>query len=132
MNTTDPIADLLTRIRNAIARKHESVTAPYSNQKKEIARILKESGYIKNYSIVKDNLHKNISIELRYDESGESVITKLQKISKPGLRVYSNRNKLPIVLNGAGIAVVSTSKGVMSVKDAKMKNLGGEIICTVY
>ncbi len=128
---TDPIADYLTRIRNAIERKKEVVEIPGSNLKKEITKILKEEGYIEDYEFIDNNKQGVIKITLKYVD-GESAITGLERISKPGRRVYSSARKLPKVLNGLGIAIISTSKGVMTDKTARDKNLGGEVLCYIW
>ena len=129
---SDPIADYLTRIRNAIMAKHKVVSIPSSRLKKEITKILKEQGYIFDYKF-EDNLQGKIKIALKYDKlTNEPVIKKLQRVSKPGLRKYSGSQNIPRVLNGLGISIVSTSKGVMTGKDAKKNNVGGEVICHVY
>ena len=128
---TDPIADMLTRIRNANQMRYTEVEVPTSNIKEEIARILKEEGYIANYKVVKGDKHDNIVLNLKYDNKTR-VITGLKRISKPGLRVYAKASDMPQVLNGLGIAIVSTSKGVMTGKDAKAKSLGGEVLAYVW
>ena len=129
---TDTIADYLTRIRNAIRANHKVVSIPSSNLKKEITKILFDQGYILSYKFEDDNLQGKIKIALKYTkENHESVITNISRVSKPGLRKYSNSSDLPRVLNGLGIAIVSTSKGVMTAKQAKTGNVGGEIICYV-
>ena len=133
MSITDPIADMLTRIRNAVQAKHDSVLIPCSKQKLEIARILKEEGFINDYAVdVSDDVKKNIVITLKYGNHGKKVIHGIKRISKPGLRVYVEANKLPRVLNGLGIAIISTSKGVMTDKDAKVKHVGGEVLAYVW
>lgn len=128
---TDPIADYLTRIRNAAKAGHKVVNIPASNTKKEMTKILKEKGYILNYKFEEDNKQGNIKIALKYNGSLPA-IEKLERISKPGLRKYANRQTLPRVLNGLGIAILSTSKGVMTDKEAKKLNVGGEVLCYVY
>ena len=130
---TDPIADYLTRIRNAVSAKHRVVEIPASNLKKEITKILFDQGYILSYKFEDTTVQGKIKIALKYNKlSQESVIKKIQRLSKPGLRKYSNSNDLPRILNGLGIAIVSTSKGVMTAKQAKRHNVGGEVICYVY
>jgi small subunit ribosomal protein S8 len=130
---TDPIADYLTRIRNAVSAKHRVVEIPASNLKKEITKILFDQGYILSYKFEDSTVQGVIKIALKYNKlSQESVIKKIQRLSKPGLRKYSNSNDLPRILNGLGIAIVSTSKGVMTAKQAKRHNVGGEVICYVY
>lgn len=130
---TDPIADFLTRIRNAAAANHRVVEIPASNLKKEITKILFDQGYILSYKFEDTTAQGTIKIALKYDkETKESVIKKIQRISKPGLRKYSSSSELPRILNGLGIAIVSTSKGVMTGKQAKRENVGGEVLCYVY
>lgn len=131
MMVTDPIADMLTRIRNAIQAKHDSVVVPSNKEKLEIARILKEEGFITDF-VVDGDLKKNIIITLKYGKNNEKVISGLKRISKPGLRVYAQADKLPRVLNGLGIAILSTSKGVMTDKEAKAKHVGGEVLAYVW
>ncbi len=132
MSMTDPIADMLTRIRNAVQAKHEELVVPASGVKKEIARILKEEGYISDYSTEKEGNREIIKISLKYDKYGISAIKGLQKISKPGRRIYSNVADLPKVKGGLGIAIVSTSRGLMHDKQARKENVGGEIICYIW
>lgn len=129
---TDTIADMLTRIRNANAMRYTEVTVPASNLKNELARILKEEGYIKDYKVVKDSTQGSIVLTLKYGENKERVITGLKRISKPGLRVYAKKDEVPKVLNGLGIAIISTSKGVMTDKDARKQNLGGEVLAYIW
>ncbi len=129
---TDPIADMLTRIRNANQMKYESVEVPASNIKIEIAKILKEEGYIVNYKIKEDKVQNTIILTLKYGDKKERVITGLKRISKPGLRVYAKAEEMPSVLNGLGIAIVSTSKGVMTGKNAKSNKLGGEVLAYIW
>ncbi len=129
---TDPIADMLTRIRNANQMKYESVEVPASNIKEEIAKILKEEGYIVDYKITNDKVQNTIILTLKYGDKKERVITGLKRISKPGLRVYAKAEEMPSVLNGLGIAIVSTSKGVMTGKNAKSNKLGGEVLAYVW
>ena len=129
---TDTIADMLTRIRNANQMRYEEVTVPASNIKKEIARILKEEGFIKDYKIVDDNVQGTIELTLKYTAKKERVITGLKRISKPGLRVYVQKDEVPKVLNGLGIAIISTNKGVMTDKQARSQNIGGEVIAYVW
>ena len=131
MVMTDPIADMLTRIRNAAIRKHEKVSVPSSNLKLEVLRVLKEEGYISDYEKKEDNKQGMISITLKYVDK-QPVIKGLKKISKPGLKVYAKRNELPKVLNGLGVAIISTSGGVMSDRAARQKNLGGEVLAFVW
>ena len=130
---TDPIADYLTRIRNANSAGHKVVVIPSSNVKKEMTKILFDQGYILSYKFEDDSVQGSIKIALKYDSfTKEPVIKKLDRISKPGLRKYSNSKSLPRVLNGLGVAIVSTSKGLMTGKKAKQSNIGGEILCYVH
>ena len=128
---TDTIADMLTRIRNANQMRYEEVQVPASNIKKEIARILKEEGFIKDYKIVSDNAQGTIVLTLKYNKK-ERVITGLKRISKPGLRVYAKNDEIPKVLNGLGIAIISTSKGIMTDKEARKENIGGEVLAYIW
>ena len=132
MNTTDPIADMLTRIRNANSSKHETVDIPASNMKKAIAQILVDEGYIKSCEEIKDEKQGIIRVTLKYDETGKRVISGLKRISKPGLRIYVSKDELPQVLNGLGIALISTSKGIKTDKDARKEGLGGEVLAYVW
>ena len=132
MLVLDPIADMLTRIRNANTNKHETVVIPQSKTKLAIAEILKEEGYIVNFSTVDSEQGKMIEVTLKYGPNGEKVIQGLKRISKPGLRIYSNAEQLPQVLNGLGIAIVSTSKGIMTDKNARKLNVGGEVLAYVW
>ncbi len=130
---TDPIADYLTRLRNAVIANHRVVDVPASNMKKEITKILFDKGYILNYKFEDDSAQGNIKIALKYHpQSKISAITKLTRASKPGLRQYSGSSELPRVINGLGIAIVSTSKGVMTDKEARRENVGGEVLCYIY
>ena len=130
---TDPISDYLTRLRNASRAGHRVVDIPASNLKKEMTKILFDQGYILSYKFEDDKLQGNIKIALKYDKfTKEPVIKKLQRVSKPGLRKYANTSELPRVLNGLGIAIVSTSHGVMTSKQAQQENVGGEVLCYVY
>ncbi|GAB2780466.1 30S ribosomal protein S8 [Salinimicrobium soli] len=130
---TDPIADYLTRIRNAVAANHRVVEIPASNLKKEITKILFDQGYILSYKFDDSTAQGSIKIALKYDKvSKEPVIKKIQRISKPGLRKYAGANELPRILNGLGIAIVSTSHGVMTGKQAQQEKVGGEVLCYVY
>ena len=131
MVVTDVISDMLTRIRNAISAHHLTVDIPASNLKANVAEILKDEGYILDYSITGEGIDKNIHITLR-DENGKYVITGLKRISKPGLRVYASVDKLPRVINGLGIAIISTSKGLMTDKQARAENIGGEVLAYVW
>jgi small subunit ribosomal protein S8 len=131
--TTDPIADYLTRIRNAVLANHRVVEIPASNLKKEITKILFDQGYILSYKFEDNTTQGTIKIALKYDKlTKESVIKNIQRISKPGLRKYAGSNEVPRILNGLGIAIVSTSHGVMTGKQAKAENVGGEVLCYVY
>ncbi len=132
MVMTDPIADMLTRIRNANVVRHEKLEFPASNLKKEIADILKREGFIRDYEFVEDNKQGILRIFLKYGTNDERVITGLKKISKPGLRVYAKADELPKVLNGLGIAIVSTSKGVLSDKEARSQAIGGEVLAYIW
>lgn len=132
MGMTDPVADMLTRIRNANNAKHDYVEIPASNEKKAIANILLEEGYIKKVEYSEDNKQGMIKISLKYGENKEKIITGIKKISKPGLRVYSKKEELPKVLNGLGIAIISTSKGVVTDKVARKVGVGGEVLCYVW
>ena len=130
---TDPIADFLTRIRNANSAGLRTVVIPSSKIKKEITKILFDQGFILNYQFISDNVQGSIKIALKYNQiSKDPVIKKIERVSKPGLRRYSPGSKIPRVLNGLGVNIVSTSKGLMTGKKAKRKNLGGEIICNIY
>ena len=132
MTTTDPIADMLTRIRNANSSKHKTVDVPASNIKLGIAEILFKEGYIKSFEEIKDDNQGIIRITLKYDEKGTRVIDGLRRISKPGLRVYASKEDLPQVLNGLGIAIISTSKGLKTDKDARQIGVGGEVLAYVW
>ena len=132
MHITDPIADMLTRIRNANNAKHETVDVPASNMKKSIAQILLDEGYIKSYQIVDDGTQGTIHITLKYLGNKEKVISGLRRVSKPGLRVYAGADELPQVLRGLGIAIISTSKGIMTDKKARAQHVGGEVLAFVW
>ena len=132
MNTTDPIADMLTRIRNANSSKHKTVDVPRSNMKLAIAEILFKEGYIKSYEEIEGNAQGIIRITLKYDEKGARVISGINRISKPGLRIYASCEELPQVLNGLGIALISTSKGVKTDKEARKEGIGGEVLAYVW
>lgn len=132
MQITDPIADLLTRIRNANTSKHETVDVPASNMKKAIVDILNEEGYIKGYQVIEDGKQGVIRITLKYGPKGEKVISGLKRVSKPGLRYYASAEELPRVLKGLGIAIVSTSKGIMTDKKARAGHIGGEVLAFVW
>ena len=129
---TDPIADMLTRIRNALIAKHDSVDVPSSTIKKEIARILLEEGYIKSFRIVEEGVLKTIRIDLKYGKNKQRVIVGIQRISRPGLRVYARKDEIPKVLGGMGIALLSTSSGVMTDKEARKQGVGGEVLAYVW
>lgn len=131
MVMTDPIADLFTRIRNANQMRHETVSVPHSKLKVEIAKILESEGFISGYK-VEGEVKKNLIIELKYGRSNERVISGIKRVSKPGLRVYAKCEELPRVLNGLGLAIISTPKGVMSEKQARKENVGGEVIAYVW
>ncbi|MCA0386109.1 MAG: 30S ribosomal protein S8 [Firmicutes bacterium] len=132
MAMTDPIADLLTRVRNANMVKHTSVDVPASNVKNKIVEILLEEGYIKGFDIIEDGKQGLIRIELKYGENKERVITGLKRISKPGLRVYAKKTEIPRVLGGLGLAIISTSNGIITDKEARKLGVGGEVICYVW
>ena len=132
MSMTDPISDMLTRIRNAMAVDKRFVDIPVSNMKKRIAFVLKQESYIEDFVFIKDGINTKIRIFLKYDIKGNAVITAIERVSKPGRRVYVNQNQLPRVLDGLGISILSTSKGVLSNKVAKRFGIGGEVICNVW
>ncbi|MCF0109054.1 MAG: 30S ribosomal protein S8 [Erysipelotrichaceae bacterium] len=133
MNMTDPIADMLTRIRNGLQAHHETVDMPYSKMKAEIAKILKNEGYITNYTVSGETAaEKKITIDLKYGQGDKKIITGLKRISKPGLRVYAKSNQIPRVLNGLGIAIISTSQGLMTDKEARAKHAGGEVVAYIW
>ena len=132
MVVTDTIADMLTRIRNANSMRYGEVSVPASNLKVSLAKILKDEGFIEDYKIVDDNVQGTILLTLKYGQNKERVITGLKRISKPGLRVYAKAGEVPKVLNGLGIAVISTSRGVMTDKEARKENLGGEVLCYIW
>ncbi|RVU54079.1 30S ribosomal protein S8 [Anaerosphaera multitolerans] len=129
---TDPIADMLTRIRNGNDAKHKSVDIPASNIKKEISEILLKEGYIRNYEVIDDDKQGMIRIDFKYGENNEKVISGIKRISKPGLRVYVHCEDVPKVLGGLGIAIISTSKGILTDKEARANGVGGEVICYVW
>lgn len=129
---TDPIADMLTRMRNALAAKHQKVDVPSSKLKLEIARILKEEGFITSYKVIGEGVRNNIRIYLRYGAKGEQLVSKLERISKPGCRVYVGSQSIPKVLGGLGVNILSTSKGLMSDRQARRDKVGGEILCRIY
>lgn len=132
MAMTDPIADFLTRIRNANSVGHKTVTAPSSNAKIAIAEILKREGFIKNFEIIEDNKQNEIKVFLKYGRNSEKVITGIKRISKPGLRIYAKTEDVPKVLNGLGIAIISTSNGVITDKEARQQGVGGEVLAYVW
>lgn len=132
MNMTDPIADLLTRIRNANVVRHEVVEVPSSKMKKAIANIMLEEGYLKNIEEYQDGNVSMLRLSMKYGQNKERVITGLKRISKPGLRVYSNKEDIPKVLNGLGVAIISTSKGLVTDREARKSGLGGEVICYIW
>lgn len=132
MNTTDPIADLLTRIRNASSARHRELTVPSSRVKREIARILVEEGFIDSFETVPGGVQESLTIKLKYVEGRTPVVSGLKRISKPGLRVYARKTEIPRVLGGLGLAILSTSRGIMTGQDARKMNLGGEVLCYVW
>jgi len=132
VTVSDPVADMLTRIRNAVMVRHDSVVVPASRMKLAIARILKEEGYIKDYEVLKVKTHRAMRIHLRYGEKNEPLITGLERVSKPGLRVYVGSKEIPRILGGLGMAIVSTSKGVKTGNQAWHQGVGGELLCYVW
>ncbi|NMA99901.1 MAG: 30S ribosomal protein S8 [Firmicutes bacterium] len=132
MVMTDPIADMLTRIRNASSVKHESVDIPRSKLKEELARILKDEGFIKEYKVLEDDKQGTIRVYLKYDSDKGPVIQGIKRISKPGLRVYANKDEVPRVLGGLGVAILSTSQGIVTDRIARKEGIGGEVICYVW
>lgn len=132
MPVTDPLSDMLTRIRNANIAKHSKVDVPASKIKISVAKILKDEGYVKNFKLIKDRKHGVIRIYLKYDEHHEGVITGLKRMSKPGRRLYVKHKDIPLILNGMGIAVLSTSKGVLADREARKANVGGELLCSIW
>lgn len=132
MTMTDPIADMLTRIRNALTASYNSVDIPSSRKKIDIAKVLKSEGFIKNFKIIADNKQGIMRIFFRYDEKGEPIIEGLKRVSKPGCRIYTKGDRIPQVLNGYGINILTTSKGVMTDKQARKQGVGGEIICSIW
>jgi small subunit ribosomal protein S8 len=129
---TDPIADMLTRIRNALMARHKTVVVPGSKLKLEIVRILKEEGYIEDYRVIEEKPQIKIEIVLKYDEKKRPVIAGIKRVSKPGRRIYRGYKELPKVLNGLGIAIISTSQGIMTDHEAKKRRVGGEVICEIW
>lgn len=132
MTVTDPVADLLTRIRNANGAKHDFVEVPAAKLNMEILRILRDEGFIKNYEVVKDRKFPTARISLRYGPKQEKIMSNLKRVSKPGLRVYAKRDRVPRVLRGLGVAIISTSRGVMTDRDARKMGIGGEVLCYVW
>ena len=132
MTVTDPIADMLTRIRNAIMARHDSVLMPASRMKLAITRILKNEGFINDYEVVRDKPHRVIKIYLKYDDKNQPVLSGLERVSKPGLRVYTGRKEIPRAYGGLGIAIISTAKGVMTGQQAWRRGIGGELLCYVW
>ncbi|MBR5155745.1 MAG: 30S ribosomal protein S8 [Clostridia bacterium] len=132
MHITDPIADMLTRIRNANNQRHATVDIPASNMKKAIAKILLDEGYVKNVEYIDDNTQGVIRVTLKYAENKQKVLTGLKRVSKPGLRIYASKEELPQVLKGLGIAIISTSKGIMTDKEARRQNVGGEVLAFIW
>lgn len=132
MILSDPIADMLTRIRNGLTAKHTSVSIPASKEKLAILNIFLQEGYVAGVEETQENNHKNIVVTLKYDENGESVIQGLKRISKPGLRIYSEKDKLPKVISGLGIAIISTNKGILTDKQARSAGVGGEVLAFVW
>jgi small subunit ribosomal protein S8 len=132
MNISDPVSDLLARLRNALSARHEKADVPSSRFKVELARILKDEGYIKNFKVMDDRGGSLLRLYLKYDEAGNPVIHGLTRSSKPGRRLYAGKDELPEVLGGLGVAIVSTSQGLLSGNDAKKRGVGGEVVCTVW
>ncbi len=132
MSMSDPLADMLTRIRNAVMVKFDSVEIPKSNVKVDVAKVLKDEGYINGYHVSDEGVQGTLTIDLKYGPDGVAVITGIKRVSKPGLRKYAKADAIPTVLNGLGIAIVSTSKGIVTDKTAKAQNAGGEILCEVW
>ncbi|MBR4395335.1 MAG: 30S ribosomal protein S8 [Eubacteriaceae bacterium] len=132
MSMTDPIADMLTRIRNANKAKHPTVMIPASTMKKSIAQILLEEGYISDYKVTEDDKQGMIEVTMKYDEDNNRVISGLKRVSKPGLRVYAGKDEVPKVMNGLGVVIMSTSKGIMTDRNARKNHIGGEVICYVW
>ncbi len=132
MTISDPVADMLTRIRNAVMMRHDSVLIPASKMKISIARILKDEGFISDYEVLRGKPHRIIKIHLKYDGNNQPVLSSLERVSKPGLRVYVGREEIPRVSGGLGIAIISTSKGVMTGQQAWRQRIGGELLCYVW
>ncbi|MBC7360861.1 MAG: 30S ribosomal protein S8 [Candidatus Aminicenantes bacterium] len=132
MSLTDPIADMLTRIRNAVRAKKKEVNIPSSKLKIEIARILKEEGYIKSYKVIEDNKQGVLNITLKYTDDNQSAITGLRRVSKPGCRIYCTKDSIPKVLDGLGVVIISTSRGILTGKQCEELGLGGEVLCEIW
>jgi small subunit ribosomal protein S8 len=132
MTLTDPIADMLTRIRNAVMAQKREVNIPSSRMKVEIAKILKDEGYIKNFKVIDDNLQGVLNVKLKYTETNDNVISGLKRISKPGCRIYCKGDSIPKVLDGLGIVIVSTSKGILSGRMCEERGIGGEVVCQIW
>ena len=132
MSMTDPIADMLTRIRNGLHAKHKDVSMPASAIKVSIAEILKAEGYIKSYRVIEGKLPKLIKVELKYDEFEVGVITEIKRLSTPGRRIYVGKDDIPKVMNGLGVSILSTSKGIMTGENARKEGVGGELVCSLY
>ena len=132
MIVNDPIADLLTRIRNAVMVRHDTVSIPTSKMKVAVAKVLREDGFIRDFDVIKDKEEKAIKIQLKYDNKNDPIISGLKRVSKPGLRVYVGRNEIPRIAGGLGTAIISTSKGVMTGKQAWRQGIGGELLCYVW
>ena len=132
MSMTDPIADLLTRIRNAMMARHTSIDVPYSRIKAEIVKILNSEGFVAGYNVSEEGIFSTLTIQMKYDAQREPAIRSLRRISKPGRRVYAGKNEIPAVLGGLGVNILSTSKGILSGKRARNQGVGGEILCEVY
>jgi small subunit ribosomal protein S8 len=129
---TDPIADLLTRIRNGLMAKHTKVDIPSSRMKVSIAKILKDEGFIKNYKVIRDNKQGILRIYLKFDEASQPVLEGIRRISRPGRRIYVSHEKIPKVMNGLGLSILSTSRGLMTDREARQHNLGGEVLCSAW
>lgn len=132
MSMTDPIADLLTRIRNALSARHDRVDVPSSRQKVAIVKILKEEGFIKNFKVIKDNRQGILRIFLKYNDQSQPVIKGIERVSRPSRRVYVGTDSIPPVLSGLGLGIISTSRGVLTDKEARRQNVGGEMVCAVW
>jgi small subunit ribosomal protein S8 len=132
MSMSDPLADMLTRIRNATSAKHTKVDIPASKMKVSLARILKDEGYIKNYKLLKDQRHGILRVYVKYDQANEGIMIGIERVSKPGRRVYVKKKDIPFVLNGMGISILSTSKGILTDREARKENVGGELLCSVW